>query len=457
MQSLSKKIVNQNNSKIFNRNVNKTLKLVPFNTKKNIVGNRRYFPSTLQEWKNSIYVFNKNTLKNLPSNNININKLIRGYFYSYINRRVLNFKLDYFLRRRFKNKAVPTRRLSSLNRIIVSKPEIKHTNSRVVINLYAYNRERLVLLKKIKQINFNYIVSKLRIAKMFASIQNKEQLYEKISRRKDYNIKAIMLLLSKKLVLLRRYKFKLNLNKYKYEKNLLSKLSTYIERYFHKKIDYNIINLKSIAFNSDILTEILVSKFSPRARHKRKIWVKPINRINSILSKVIIPNTMKDRRRESNINVNSVENKYKNSNLNHIITNTTTTGDSLNKILNTLYYNAKASTLRKNNASLYSEGIQKNNNSENLSIVDTVFTNIKYKNIGGIRLRVKGRLSRRYRADRAIYIVKWKGGLKNIDSSFKRLSSNNLRGFVKANIESSLQTSKRHIGAFAIKGWIGGK
>ena len=46
--------------------------------------------------------------------------------------------------------------------------------------------------------------------------------------------------------------------------------------------------------------------------------------------------------------------------------------------------------------------------------------------MSGIRLEVKGRLTKRYRADRAIFKVKWKGGLKNIDSSFKGLSSVNL-------------------------------
>jgi hypothetical protein len=77
--------------------------------------------------------------------------------------------------------------------------------------------------------------------------------------------------------------------------------------------------------------------------------------------------------------------------------------------------------------------------------------------MGGIRLEVKGRLTKRYRADRALFKVKWKGGLKNIDSSYKRLSSVNLRGFIKPNVEYSIFTSKRRIGAFAVKGWISGK
>jgi hypothetical protein len=77
--------------------------------------------------------------------------------------------------------------------------------------------------------------------------------------------------------------------------------------------------------------------------------------------------------------------------------------------------------------------------------------------MSGIRLEVKGRLTKRYRADRSIYSLKWKGGLKNVDSSFKRLSSVLFRGNSNSNVSYSLTTAKRRIGAFAVKGWIGGK
>ena len=77
--------------------------------------------------------------------------------------------------------------------------------------------------------------------------------------------------------------------------------------------------------------------------------------------------------------------------------------------------------------------------------------------MGGIRLEVKGRLTKRYRADRSIYSLKWKGGLKNVDSSFKRLSSVLFRGNSKSNMTYTLSNSKRRIGAFAVKGWISGK
>jgi hypothetical protein len=37
---------------------------------------------------------------------------------------------------------------------------------------------------------------------------------------------------------------------------------------------------------------------------------------------------------------------------------------------------------------------------------EIIFNSIKYKNMAGIRLEIKGRLTRRYRADRALFKVK---------------------------------------------------
>jgi len=86
-----------------------------------------------------------------------------------------------------------------------------------------------------------------------------------------------------------------------------------------------------------------------------------------------------------------------------------------------------------------------------------IFNSIKYKNFNGIKLLVKGRLTKRYRADRAIYKIRWIGGLKNRDASFRNLSSVNFRGFLNSNVEYSIGVGKRRIGAFAVQGWISGK
>ena len=42
----------------------------------------------------------------------------------------------------------------------------------------------------------------------------------------------------------------------------------------------------------------------------------------------------------------------------------------------------------------------------NENIHNTIYNSIGYKNMGGIRLEVKGRLTKRYRADRSVYSLK---------------------------------------------------
>jgi hypothetical protein len=72
--------------------------------------------------------------------------------------------------------------------------------------------------------------------------------------------------------------------------------------------------------------------------------------------------------------------------------------------------------------------------------------------MNGVRLEIKGRLTTRYRADKAISRLRRKGGLQTIDSSYKGLSSVILRGYMKPNLEYSSYASTRRIGAFAVKG-----
>ena len=75
----------------------------------------------------------------------------------------------------------------------------------------------------------------------------------------------------------------------------------------------------------------------------------------------------------------------------------------------------------------------------------------------GIRIEAKGRLTRRFTASRSVFKMKWKGGLKNVDSSFKGLSAVILRGHIKSNVQYSMLHSKNRNGAFGVKGWVSSK
>jgi hypothetical protein len=52
-----------------------------------------------------------------------------------------------------KSKRIVTRfRRLAVKKIFISKAELKHTSSKVIVNLYIYNEERRVLIRKIKRL-----------------------------------------------------------------------------------------------------------------------------------------------------------------------------------------------------------------------------------------------------------------------------------------------------------------
>jgi hypothetical protein len=102
-----------------------------------------------------------------------------------------------------------------------------------------------------------------------------------------------------------------------------------------------------------------------------------------------------------------------------------------NILINTIFYNK----------------INNNNNSKLLSFI---FEKIPYKNLKGISLLSKGRLTKRYKANRSIKLQNLIGGLNNVNfnNKYKSIYRNN----INSNIEYSKHINKRRIGAFAIKG-----
>lgn len=83
-----------------------------------------------------------------------------------------------------------------------------------------------------------------------------------------------------------------------------------------------------------------------------------------------------------------------------------------------------------------------------------VFDSISDKLLAGIRVEARGRLTRRFKAARSLYKLKWIGGLRNIHSSYKGFSAAMLRGHDLSNVEYTVLSSKRRIGAFGVKGWV---
>lgn len=171
------------------------------------------------------------------------------------------------------------------------------------------------------------------------------------------------------------------LNEYKFNQfRLLPLLSNFLNKIIGKKIEYNIINLKSIAYNTDLFTNALTLKLS-----KQRMSLQP--NVLGTLNKAHLPvvNNIKERtflKGEKNLDL--FRNKYKDL---KILSNMS--DNNINKLLNKIH--SKNSKVNYNN----------NNKVHNL-----VFNSIRYKNLGGIRLEVNGRLTKRYRADRSVHLLK---------------------------------------------------
>jgi len=260
--------------------------------------------------------------------------------------------------------------------------------------------------------------------------------------------KTLKFFLFKELILIRRLKLKLNLNKYKFEEKFLYKLSKLISRFYNKKVVFNIVNLKYVMYNSDIFTEIFSSKL-------RNFNANPLNLMDILFNKARLPyeNKIKERIRIFNtVNFDAISNKFRDVNINKIITVAAAkhaslrSMHSLDNILKDLYHNVVF------NSGASGVTISDIDSKNYTNIYNTIFNSINYKNISGIRFEVKGRLTKRFRADRSVLKVKWKGGLRNIDSSYNGLSSVNYRGVIAPSLQYSCFTSKRRVGAFAVKG-----
>lgn len=450
------KIINKNLSNSYIKSI-KNIKKVNLNVKLQDVHKVKYLPAFSKEWKNIIYSFNKNNLRNLGSNTVNINKIIKGYFNLFFkNHQYLGkTKFRYLKKRR-----------NFLRRIYVSDADIKYTSNKAKITLYTINKEKKALKRKyfwLKQkITFS-LLDKLNkyyndiIKETYLSTQNlykrkteyllvlnyinkKEFIQHKLKYLQVFHSLSQLLLKKtwsgllkhesiKFLKHLRKYDLLYSLNTHKFNKlKLLSKLTYLLQKILGKKLEYTIINLKSIAYHPDIFTYLLGLKI-------KRDKFKPRRRIQYVLhkSKILKNNRIQERSKIQRWDKADVyKNQFKDS-----------------KVISQINENYSFSNLLEN--------INISDDNKNNNIFNFIFNSINYKNLGGVRIKVSGRLTKRYRADRAVHTLKWKGGLKNIDSSFKGLSTVTFRGNTHSNLSYSWFKSKRRIGSFAVKGWIAGK
>lgn len=388
------------------------------------------YPISTREWNNSIYVYNKNTLALIPQSTISAINLIKGYLNIY------NLNLEQRMRKKRFLKRF--RRLSS-HKPYVSNGEFKHTNDKVIITLYTYNRQKLnyISLLEKRYLRIFDSVRKKKINNRFHLIKYKSLEYLKradqdkfitIMRWKtykvenkniidkykspfinDYLIKFYRKWVKKSLQKIKIYIYYrqlLYINESKYNYTNLQSLKKFIQKIYNKKVEFNLINLKYHYLNSDILSESLTLKIT---KNRKKL----LKYLNRLIWKVKLSKTHKNNYFEPYLNKLNIT-------------------DPLESLL----------------------GNKMRTQVESLKT--TVLEEIKYKRLSGVRLEAAGRLTGRYTASRSVNKLRYIGNLANLDSSYYGLSTVILKGNLRSNLQYSKLVSKTRIGSFGIKVLVSG-
>ena len=429
---------------------------------KSRVGEMKYMPSFAKEWNNVIYSYNKYNMLNIPIDNVKVNRLINQYF-------LLSFKTNRFIGR--KKRVVNKYRAFLLGRIHLSKPYIKYTNSKTAITLFSFNVRksnpysikmkaiyrvlvRLIIKKSIffvqKKLNTEpFFVEELKNTYQSPNVTGRQLFFYKLNialkwiRIINFHLKLYIffykikrskfskrkkLKFSRLIKRFRKFKYLYNLYKYKFDKTkLIPILTKLLNNILPKKIEYNIINLKYLSYSPDIFTKAIGLKlrkkriyswtYMKRVVAKAKLPIYENLKFAKLFSLAVYKRTIPIYREWYLVS-------------------------SLNSELSYFLKNGKQDTI----------SIIKDSD-----IYKLVFDQIHYKEIRGIRIQVKGRITKRYRADRTKRLRIFKGGLRDINSSLRGLSTYIYRGSLNSNMSYSMYEDNRHIGTFAVKGWISSK
>ena len=431
--------------------INKNLIVYINNKKKKTEKNS--LPS-FEEWSNTWFSYNKSNVVNMSLLDKNVREILKGYFW-----------LNPLINAKKSNRIKIKLRRSSLNRILFSKPEIRQTNNKTIITLYIYNKDKKfsyfklnkLRIKKLNKRNEiqNSIISKKINKKNIAisSVNNKRKITQKnipenllINRKENAYKKIKQNTLSKRKIKLIKRKsryFLHNIIKHKY---FFMKSLELNNKYFNIK-DY-INNHHSNYLNKLYKREILYLYYIKiisinNIRFKNWFLLGLKNIISNIYKKNIELNlvNLKYLHYNSNILSEAVSIKLKNRNLKPL--------KVLKKAMSMIRIPYIEPFLYKN-VEIQQERVKDENKSNDLI---SILKEIKNKTINGVRIETTGRLSKRLTASRSVFKYKYKGTLKNIESSYGRMSSKILRGHVKQNIQFVKIDSKGRNGAFGLKGW----
>lgn len=434
---------------------------------KNYAYKPKHFPPANKEWFNSIYAYNNSTAKVLPVADKVILRLVKSYFNFYSKKLEKKVKMPRLRAR--------VRRLST-NRMLVSKAEVKHTGDKAIVTVYVFNRSKKYYFNLIKNIapidqmdkylsteaKMDLYLKGLPKASAILIRKIKDKALKVRLRLKNHNSRFIKLIKNEGLAanvyknhetkylkhyaikILRKeilsifYKQLIFFNRSKFENIYVIPFTKLIERVYRKKVEFNFVNLKYLYLNSYLFSDTLVLKL--RNRKNRLLRVLRTSLLMFTLPRMdglAVYNEIYNRKKHiQNLNLNDL----KTNNYNLKLKSSSSSTDVLEHTLLKLDSS--------NSLSFYSNDSLKSY----ASILNSVFGFLKNKFVSGVRLEVAGRLTRRNTAARAVSKLRYRGNIKDMDSSSKGLSTVMLRGHAKPNLQYSKLGSKIRIGSFGLKG-----
>ena len=440
-------------------NKNKNLKILS-KSEKGEYNNIIYYPSSSKEWFSSIYSYNKSYIKWLIVFDQISNKLFSSYFNMIIDKIKIVFK------RRRDNK---TR--YSANKVYVSRAELKHTNTKLLIILSMYNKQKRTLLKWTRKILYIKRMYKILVEYKDRYIVTHKRIFTTLSLLlKNMTHKSRIILVEKRVkikhewvTIIERY-IPANINRLNHKLNLLFKRKLFLFR------KWNMFFLKK---NNNTLINFLL-KLNNKKLYKVPRYNRLLLKKNLRVVKMLFKNTRL-------ISFNRTK-------FHHLILNFRNLGISnlIAKIygkkvviklvdLKSIHLNSDVFSSavalklrdRKNKAvRILRKAILQMVRIPDLHTVitfdDTIETmnknnivnTIKQQAVTGVRFEAAGRLTRRLTAMRAVFKYRYAGSLKNWRSSFNNKASTLLRGYAKSNGQYTIINSKTRNGTFGLKGWV---
>ena len=306
MLTIWKNKQNRFDDKPFNKNyiIEKNSR-IKSNSEKDEYKNLIYYPSSSKEWFTSIYSYNKSYIKSLISSDAVLNKLLKSYC------NMLQNKIKVLFKRRRDNKI-----RYSANKLYASRAELSHTNTTIFITLFLYNKQKSSIERYIRKVvtwirfkkiviygkttfiprhknrllhffkNNFFIFKKWNMA-FFKKMDNVVK-YLLVNVRKRclrlYNIPTSYVRLLKKWIKLQKTLFNstklISFNKYKFTDMKLNGrkfgLIRLIEKLYNKKVEIQLVELKSIALNSDVFSYAVALKLRDRKNKAVRVLRKAI-------------------------------------------------------------------------------------------------------------------------------------------------------------------------------------